>query len=98
MDLGAQSQRDPRQHQPNVQPVLPHKDAVNMRTENTITLEAEVPIQLFNQMSKLIQRGWYVDEADVLREALRRFLTAHGADVLEQQIREDVAWGLYGRD
>ena len=69
-----------------------------MRIENTITLEAEVPIQLFNQMSKLIQRGWYVDEADVLREALRRFLTAHGADVLEQQIREDVAWGLYGKD
>lgn len=49
-------------------------------------------------MSKLIQRGWYVDEADALRDALRRFLTAHGADVLELQIREDVAWGLYGKD
>ena len=49
-------------------------------------------------MHKLVEGGWYVDEADVLREALRRFLATHDAEIREHQIREDVAWGLYGKD
>ncbi|MCO5211173.1 MAG: CopG family transcriptional regulator [Caldilinea sp.] len=69
-----------------------------MHTENTVTVEAELPIQVFKQMHKLVEGGWYVDEADVLREALRRFLATHDAEIREHQIREDVAWGLYGKD
>lgn len=69
-----------------------------MPHENTVTLEIEAPRQVVNQMQKLVEYGWYVDEADVVREALRRFLVTHQADLLEQQIREDVVWGLYGRD
>jgi Arc/MetJ-type ribon-helix-helix transcriptional regulator len=69
-----------------------------MHNENTVMLKAEIPRQVVYQMHKLIEYGWYVDEADVLREALRRFLATHGTEVLEQQIREDVAWGLHGKD
>jgi Arc/MetJ-type ribon-helix-helix transcriptional regulator len=75
-----------------------HEEMIVMQRENTVMLEAEVPRQVANQMHKLIDYGWYVDEADVLREALRRFLATHGTEVLEAQIREDVAWGLYGKD
>ncbi len=75
-----------------------YEEKVYMHAETTILLETEVPIQVFNQMHKLIQSGWYLDEGDVLREALRRFLTIHGSETLERQIREDVAWGLYGKD
>ena len=62
----------------------------------TVTLQTRVPVQLLKEMHVLISTGWYVDENDLLMDALRRFLATHGSDVLERQLREDVQWGLYG--
>ena len=62
----------------------------------TVTLQTRVPVQLLEEMQALISTGWYVDENDLLMDALRRFLGTHAADVMERQLCEDVQWGLYG--
>jgi len=64
------------------------------------TIQAEVPDQLYEQARVLIEAGWFRDEGDLFREALRRFLDAHRPSLMEKFIRDDVAWGLglHGKD
>jgi Arc/MetJ-type ribon-helix-helix transcriptional regulator len=69
-----------------------------METERVVTVQTQVPIQLRKEMQRLITDGWYRSEDDLILDALRRFLSTHQADLLTQQIREDVEWGLYGQE
>jgi Arc/MetJ-type ribon-helix-helix transcriptional regulator len=61
-------------------------------------VQMELPARLHQQMRLLVKEGWYRDETDILLEALRRFLEVHHPEIMEQYIREDVEWGLHGRD
>jgi Arc/MetJ-type ribon-helix-helix transcriptional regulator len=61
-------------------------------------IQAEVPEQLYQQARVLIEHGWFRDESDLLREALRKFLDTHRPELMERFIREDVNWGLRGKD
>lgn len=69
-----------------------------METERVVTVQTQVPIQLRKEMQRLITDGWYRSEDDLILDALRRFLSTHRADLLTQQIREDIEWGLYGHE
>lgn len=69
-----------------------------METERVVTVQTQVPIQLRKEMQRLITDGWYRSEDDLILDALRRFLSTHRADLLTQQIREDIEWGLYGQE
>jgi Arc/MetJ-type ribon-helix-helix transcriptional regulator len=62
------------------------------------TVQTEVPQQLYAQRRSLVALGWFQDEGDVIREALRRFLEVHKADIMDEFVRKDVEWGLGGRD
>ena len=62
------------------------------------TVQTEVPEQLYAQLRSLVALGWFQDEGDVLREALRRFLEVHRPDIMDEFVRKDVEWGLSGRD
>lgn len=64
------------------------------------TIQAEVPDQLYQQARALIDAGWFRDEDDLFREALRRFLDTHRPALMEKFLRDDVAWGLglHGND
>ena len=62
------------------------------------TIQIEIPEQLYRQLHSLVAEGWFHDEGELLREALRRFLETHRPDLIEQFIREDVKWGLHGED
>ena len=61
-------------------------------------VQMELPTLLHQQMRLLVKEGWFRDETDILLEALRRFLESHRPEIMEQYIREDVEWGLNGRD
>jgi Arc/MetJ-type ribon-helix-helix transcriptional regulator len=69
-----------------------------MEAEQVVTVKTQVPIQIRKEMQRLIKDGWYMNEDDLILDALRRFLSTHQADLLTQQIREDVEWGLYGQE
>lgn len=62
------------------------------------TLQAEVPDKLYEQVKTLVEAGWFHDEKTVITEALRRFLETHKPELMEKFIKEDIEWGLRGRD
>jgi len=62
------------------------------------TIKTEVPEQLYKKAQVLVKEGWFRDEKDIFSEAIRRFLDTHRPDLMEKFIREDVEWGLRGKD
>lgn len=64
----------------------------------TQRIETEIPTQLFAEMKTLVESGWFRSIDDVVLDALRRFLDAHREELMEGFLREDVEWGLRGRD
>lgn len=64
----------------------------------TTTVPAELPTQLLTQLQYLIHDGWFEDINDVIVNVLRRFLETHRPELMEHYIREDVEWGLQGKD
>jgi Arc/MetJ-type ribon-helix-helix transcriptional regulator len=61
-------------------------------------LEMTLPPRVHQQMNTLVAEGWFRDERDLVNEAIRRYLESHQPELMERFIREDVEWGLYGRD
>jgi hypothetical protein len=64
----------------------------------TIIIQAELPEELFRQAQAYVQEGWVADFNELLTDALRRYLESHPAPLTETFIREDLEWGLRGRD
>ncbi|MBI4837581.1 MAG: CopG family transcriptional regulator [Nitrospirae bacterium] len=63
-----------------------------------VTLQTELPDKLYAQLKELINMGWFHDEKSVITEALRRFLETHKPELIEKFLREDIEWGLHGKD
>jgi Arc/MetJ-type ribon-helix-helix transcriptional regulator len=49
-------------------------------------------------MHTLVAEGWYLSEDDIVVEALRRLLDTRRPQLMERFVREDVEWGLHGKD
>ena len=62
------------------------------------TIEVELPPKLADQAISYVEEGWAVSLNELMAEALRRFLDSHDPQVMEQFLKEDIAWGLYGKD
>ena len=62
------------------------------------TVQAELPHDLVEEVQAFIRDGWASNLSEVLEDALRRHLQSHAADLAESFLREDVAWGLHGRE
>ena len=62
------------------------------------TIEARLPDRVYAETLTLVQEGWFRDEQEIFLEALRRYLDAHRPELMEQFVREDVEWGLYGKE
>jgi Arc/MetJ-type ribon-helix-helix transcriptional regulator len=60
----------------------------------TATLEAEVPQRLLGEMQALVTAGWFRSLDEIVVDALRRFVESHQGELMDEQIREDVEWGL----
>jgi len=62
------------------------------------TVEARISEQLNGQIDALVEQGWFRSRDQLFQEALRRFLDAHRPELMDRFVREDVAWGLRGRN
>ena len=60
------------------------------------TIQAELPDKLYQEIRALVDAGWFASEAELLREAVRRYMDAHRPELMEQFIKKDVEWGLRG--
>lgn len=62
------------------------------------TVETKISKHLDRQLEALVEQGWFHSRDKVMQEALRRFVEAHRPELMERFIREDIEWGLRGRD
>ncbi|MCB0195172.1 MAG: CopG family transcriptional regulator [Anaerolineae bacterium] len=69
-----------------------------MDDTQTMTLKTEIPLTLFTQAQRLVEAGWFLSMDDLVLDALRRFLEAHRAELMEEFIQQDIEWGLSGQD
>ena len=61
-------------------------------------IQAELPEQLVADARAFVAEGWVGDFDELLAEALRRYLESHSSRLAESFIRDDVNWGLRGRE
>ncbi len=79
--------------------ILSHNQLGNrkVRFMNT-AIQTTVPDQLLDQAQALIREGWATDLDEILADALRRYVDSHSPELAESFIREDVEWGLRGKE
>ena len=61
-------------------------------------IQAELPEELVKEARAFVEQGSVSDFNELLAEALRRYLESHSTRLAESFIREDMAWGLRGRE
>jgi hypothetical protein len=62
------------------------------------TIQTEIPENLYKGAVALARQGWFRNEEEVFSEAIRRFLESHRPEVMDQFVRDDVEWGLHGKE
>lgn len=58
------------------------------------TLQIELPDQLAKEVEDLVHGGWFVDEAELARQALRELVQRQRLELAEQFQREDIRWAM----
>lgn len=56
------------------------------------TVEVPLPDQVAHEVETLVQQGWFVNEAEVIRSALLEFSKHDRFKLSEEFQREDIAW------
>jgi Arc/MetJ-type ribon-helix-helix transcriptional regulator len=69
-----------------------------MDKERTATVQADIPVRLYNEMQILVEAGWFRNVDELMLDALRRFMDSHRSELMERFIRQDVEWGLRGHE
>jgi len=62
------------------------------------TIPAKVTERLVMELDELVKQGWYASRSEAIRDAIRELVKKTKLDRLEQAIREDIRWGLYGAE
>lgn len=60
------------------------------------TVPAKMTKRLVMELDKLIEQGWYSNRSEAVRDAVRKLVEKKRLERLEEAIREDIKWGLYG--
>lgn len=58
------------------------------------TINVDIPDKLEIEIEKYIKSGWFSDEAELMREALREFIFHHRPILVEKFMEEDIEWAL----
>ena len=62
------------------------------------TIQFNCPPELAAELDRLVAEGWEDSAPDAIVEAIRRYVRLRQPEVLEKQLKADIAWGLHGRD
>ena len=54
--------------------------------------------KLLDEIDEVVHEGWYANRSELIRAAVREMIKKMKAERLEAAIKEDVKWGLYGKD
>ncbi len=62
------------------------------------TVTVELPDELATELERVVASGWFTDQGDAVREALRALLAGRRYALQERQQLDDVAWALAAKD
>ncbi|PIN99128.1 MAG: CopG family transcriptional regulator [Candidatus Diapherotrites archaeon CG10_big_fil_rev_8_21_14_0_10_31_34] len=62
------------------------------------TIPAKITEKLSFEMNEIINEGWYANKSEFIRDAIRDKIKSVKMEMLESAIKEDVKWGLHGKD
>ena len=65
---------------------------------STTPMTVHLPPRLVEQMETYVEAGLFSDLDTLIVEALRRYLETHQLELQEHFLRQDVEWGMRGRD
>ncbi len=68
-----------------------------MENSDMETVPAKLTKRIVNEMEELIVQGWYANKSELIRNAVRELIKKQKVTQLESAIKEDIAWGLYGK-
>lgn len=54
--------------------------------------------RLVQEMDEVIHEGWFANRSELIRDAIREMIRRMKAERLEAAIKDDVKWGLHGKD
>ena len=58
------------------------------------SIKVELPDGLAQELDAMVKAGWFSNEAEAMRLALREFVRRNRLELLERFQREDIAWTL----
>ena len=61
------------------------------------TVPAKLTKKLVLEAEELIEEGWYANKSELIRDAVRELIRKRKVERIEEAIKEDVIWGLYGK-
>ncbi len=68
-----------------------------MENSEMKTVTAKLTKRIMEEMEGLIKEGWYANKSELIRDAIRELIKKQKVAQLEAAIKEDIAWGLYGK-
>jgi Arc/MetJ-type ribon-helix-helix transcriptional regulator len=63
-----------------------------------ITVPAKLTEKIIFEAEEIIKEGWYANKSEMIRDALRDLIRKMKSERLESAIKEDVMWGLHGKN
>ena len=61
-------------------------------------IPAKLTSRLVEEKDEMIREGWYANRSELIRDAVRDAIRRARAQRLETAIKEDISWGLRGKD
>ena len=61
-------------------------------------IPAKITPRLLQEIDTIISEGWYANRSELIRDAIRDMVRKIKVERLESAIKEDVYWGLHGKD
>jgi len=58
------------------------------------TIQVDIPEKLVNEIEEYVKEGWFNNEGELMREALREFIRHHRPMLMEKYMQEDIEWAL----
>ena len=58
------------------------------------SINVDLPEKIAEELARLVETGWFRDEAEAVRVALVEFLGHRAAELQERFQRDDIEWAL----
>ena len=62
------------------------------------TVPTKLTPKLLSELDKTVEEGWYASRSEAIRDAVRELVEKMKLDKIERNMREDIEWGLHGKD